>query len=260
MGELPVSTPPPGRKQRQLRNLLLDRRFQLRYTGYLVGIAVLLSASLGFILWRTSRELIAQSERNVRHGETIVALGDEVVDESRKVSAVVRMNIVKDPVYQGDPDLLDAFNVEAETQDARLAGQKAQLEGQRKRLAREAAQLRGFHTTLLATLFGVLSLLVVAIGAAGIVVTHKIAGPVFKMTRHLRDVRKGQLKVPWGLRKGDELVEFFDEFQRMVLALREQRQQSIERLDAALTELADVPPERLAPLRALKTELSAGLD
>ena len=42
------SIPAGGRHQRRLRNYLLDPPFQLKYSGYLVGIAVLLS--LGRVL------------------------------------------------------------------------------------------------------------------------------------------------------------------------------------------------------------------
>ena len=40
-----------------------------------------------------------------------------------------------------------------------------------------------------------LALLVIAIGFAGIVFTHKIAGPIFKMKRLLRQVGEGKLVV-----------------------------------------------------------------
>src|SRR5688572_105973 len=109
-----ADTKPPaqatGRHQRSIKNLLLDKKFQLKYTAYLMAIAFILSASLGFVLFRTSSKLVEQSARSAAQGTQIVDLGKEVVDESKKVSAVVRMNIVKDPIYQDDPDLLAAFN------------------------------------------------------------------------------------------------------------------------------------------------------
>jgi len=260
MGDAHLSQAPAGRKQRQLRNLLLDRHFQLKYTGYLVLIAVVISASLGIMLWRTSAQVIRQSERSATHGEQILRLGSEVVAESHKVSAVVRMSIVNDPVYQSQPELLEAFNADAAAQDRRLAAQKKSLQEQRARLVADASNLRSFHTTLLWSLVGLLSLLVVGIGIAGIVVTHKVAGPIFKMKRHLRDVAAGKLDIPWGLRKGDELVEFFEVLREMIQALREQRTEQLERIDEALELLgADVPAERLAALRRLRDELASGL-
>ncbi len=250
----------PGRHQRKLRNLLLDPAFQLKYAGYLVGIAVFLSASLGFLVVRTSSELVAQSQRTVAQGERIVALGDEVVDESRKVSAVVRMNIVKDPVYQNDAALLEAFNSEADEQDGRLAKQKASLEEQRTALSREAKAIVASQERLIFTVFAALFVLVVGIGLAGIVVTHKVSGPIFKMKRHLRAVARGDLGVPWGLRKGDELVDFFETFRQMVIALRGHKQKELEELRLAIEELrGDVPEERLARLEQLASNCERSL-
>lgn len=249
-----------GRHQRSMKNLLLDKHFQLKYTAYLVAIAFVLSASLGVILFLTSGELVEQSARSAEQGTQIVDLGKEVVGESRKVSAVVRMNIVKDPIYQDDPDLLAAFNRDADDQDKKLDAQHAQLERQREALVKQAANLERFHSIMLWTLTGALTLLVVAIGMAGIFVTHKVAGPIFKMKRHLGEVAEGKYQVPWSLRKGDELVEFFEAFRTMVVALRADREKQIERLDDVLVALGDAgPPEAKEKVQALKADLETSL-
>src|SRR5690606_40080031 len=79
------SMPASGRHQRKLRNLLLDKKFQLKYAGYLLAIAAVLGGALGLVLWRASSQIIAQSARNAAQGQQIVDLGHEVVAESRKV-------------------------------------------------------------------------------------------------------------------------------------------------------------------------------
>ncbi|MCH2108578.1 MAG: HAMP domain-containing protein [Polyangiaceae bacterium] len=252
---------PKGKHQRKLKNLLIDPQFQLKYVGYLVGIAVLLSGSLGIILWRTSDQVIRQSEANVSQGEKIVTLGSEVVEESRKVSAVVRMNIIRDPIYQDDPALLDAFAADTAEQDKRLDEQKKKLEDQRTTLAAEAQALTQFHHRLLISLVGVLSLLVLGIGAAGVFVTHKVAGPVFKMRRHLLEVTAGKLEVPWALRKGDELVDFFETFRAMVAALRNRRQEELVAFDKIFqTYSAEMPAEMQKEMLALRGDLAQGLE
>lgn len=255
------SVPSTGRHQRQLRNLLLDKRFQLKYTGYLVAVAAVLGVSLGAVLWRASTEVITQSARGAAQGEQIVQLGHEVVAESRKVSAVVRMNIVKDPVYQQDPDLLAAFNAEAKQQDEKFDAQQQRLREQYDALEAQARSLKKLQHTLLWSLGVVLALLISGIGIAGIVVTHKVAGPIFKMQRHLRDVAKGRLEVPWGLRKGDELTGFFDTFRNMVATLRQQRESQLSVLKTAVDELATSDNERaVQPLKQLITELERSLE
>lgn len=260
MSEAPVAVR-GGQKQRKLRNFLLDRGFQLKYSGYLVAISLVLSVSLGAVLWRTSETMVAQSRQNVERGSQIVSLGNEVVAESQKVSAVVRMNIVKDPEYQDNPDLLAAFNADAESQDARLASQQAQLERQRLDLAAQSERLASSQKRTLWTLVIVLTLLVAAIGVAGIVVTHKVAGPIFKMKRQLGEVARGSLRLPSGLRKGDELVEFHEAFRGMVAYLRDEREKQIGELDKVLAELESDAgrSETLARLRSLRTELHESL-
>lgn len=254
-------TPPAktGRHQRSFKNLLLDRHFQLKYTGYLVAIAAVLSLSLGLILWRTSSQLVRQSERSAQQGRQIVDLGKEVLSESRKVSAVVRMNIVKDPIYQDDPDLLAAFNSDAEEQDKKLDVQTANLENQRSLLVEQANQLESFHRSMLFSLAGLLTLLVLGIGVAGIVVTHKVAGPIFKMKKHLGEVSEGKYQVPWSLRKGDELVEFFEAFRTMVVALRDEREAHMKALQDAMVELGDEKPEVKQSLSKLRSDMEKSL-
>lgn len=250
-----------ARHQRRLRNYLLDRRFQLKYTSYLVGTAVVLSLALGLVLWRTSGAAIDQSQAAVSQGEQVVAVGREVVEESKKVSAVVQMNIVKDPVYSDNPALLEAFKADAEQQDARLASQQKRLEDQAAALKQQAAALASGRRTMLTTLCVVLVLLVMAIGMTGIIVTHKIAGPVHKMKRHLRDVAEGKLTVPSGLRKGDELVDFFETFNHMVRNLRARREREIEQLDQMIAELETRDqPGSVEKLRGLRRTMRSALD
>lgn len=250
-----------GRHQRSFKNYLLDPHFQLKYTGYLVLIALVLSAALGGILWRTSDAVISQSQQSVKLGEEVVQRGRDVVAESKKVSQVVKMNIVKDPDYKDNPALRDAFDEDAKAQDDLLNKQQADLESQASALKQQSMGLEAQRRTVSWVLVGVLVALVVLIGLAGIMVTHRIAGPIFKMKRHLRDVGSGRLTVPNPLRKGDELVHFFDTFADMVRDLRARQEAEIAKLDSALESLAGkASPEDLQPLYTLRKEMQDALD
>jgi nitrogen fixation/metabolism regulation signal transduction histidine kinase len=237
MAEAATAAAATGRHQRRLKNYLLDRHFQLKYTGYLVAIAVVLSGVLGIILWRTSTAVIAQSREAVNQGEQVVALGKEVVGESQKVSAVVQMNIIKDPVYADNPALLEAFKTDAENQDERLKQQQQALESQAAGLKKQSAALEQRQRTMFTTLLAALVLLVLGIGVAGIMVTHRVAGPIFKMKRQIRELGDGYLKLPGKLRKGDELVDFFETFEQTVKKLRARQEKEIEMLDTAVAVL-----------------------
>jgi len=262
MGEAATAPlPATGRHQRRFRNYLLDSHFQLKYTGYLVGIALLFSVSLGLLIWRTSVAVIAQSHQAMHQGEQVVERGREVVTESQKVSEVVKMNIIKDPVYSDNPALLDAFKSDADKQDERLKAQQQALEGQATALREQAASLTDKQHIMLVTLVGALSLLVVLIGFAGIFVTHKVAGPIFKMKRQISDVGEGRLKIPGKLRKGDELVEFFETFETMVVNLRQRQEEEIAKLERAINSLEPkAEPGELEPLYQLRNEMKASLD
>src|SRR5262245_43725113 len=256
-----MSAPPTGRHQRRLRNYLLDAHFQLKYSGYLVGIALLFSACLGTLLWRTSVEVIAQSAQTVAQGEQVVGRGREVVEESRKVSEVVKMNIVKDPIYSDNPALLEAFKVDADKQDERLKSQQNALENQAAGLKAQAQAIRDQQRSMLITLTSALTLLVVLIGFAGIFVTHKVAGPIYKMKRQIREVGEGHLRIPNKLRKGDELVDFFEAFETMVVNLRSRQQGEIDKLDKAILTLEPkAEPGELEPLYQLRQEMRDALN
>jgi hypothetical protein len=280
MGEAATVSVTPGRHQRRLRNYLLDSHFQLKYSSYLVAIAVALSVSLGLILWRTSVAVIEQSHEAVDQGEQVVSLGREVVKESQKVTEVVKMNIIKDPVYADNPALAEAFKLDAAAQDERLKDQQTQLEAQAAALRKQSQDLTSRQRTIFTTLVAVLSLLVVLIGFAGIVVTHKVAGPIYKMKRQIKSVADGHLQVPGQLRKGDELVDFFEVFREMVVSLRKRQEQEIALLDAAIDTLeggavssggkcgkcgTPIPPVTsgdgaLKPLYAARSEMKAALE
>jgi hypothetical protein len=255
------SRAPSGRHQRRLKNYILDPHFQFKYTGYLMLIAVVLSAGLGLMLWRTSNRVIDQSWKAVKQGEAVVARGKEVVAESRKVSAVVQMNIVKDPVYSDNPALLEAFKADAAQQDERLRTQQAELLRQADDLKSQASVLASQQRNMLFTLCGALTLLVVLIGVAGIVVTHRVAGPIFKMKMNLKAVADGRLRVPSPLRKGDELVEFFETYRSMVIALRERQEAEITKLDGAIASLGNkADPTELEPLHSLRRDMKGALE
>ena len=225
----PASGAPSHRGQRRLRNFLLDRHFQLKYSGYLVGTAVFLSASLGFILWHTSRELITQTRESVALGEEIVERGRKLLTESEKVNSVVKMNIVQ--AYADDPALLDVFQNAAGDRDVALAQGQTQLEANSVALREQSQRIERGYVRLAVLVALALLLLVFGIGLAGVVVTHKVAGPVFKMKKLLGDLGRGQFRVVARLRKGDELQHFFDAFNETAAQLGRRQEEEIRQID-----------------------------
>lgn len=241
-----TSQRPSGRHQRRLKNYLLDQHFQLKYAAYLAGVALLIGLAAGALLWRASEETLSQSQASVE-------LGKEVLAESKKVSEVVAMNIVEDPVYSENPALKAAFEEDAKRQADTQRQQQERLEAQALRLEQQ-------RRYIVWTLLGVLLVLVFSLGVAGIVVTHKVAGPIFKMKRQLRALENGSFEVPSPLRRGDELKEFFDAFNDMVRSLRARREGEVDDLVAIVADLkSSVPEERLATLEEFAARLKRTL-
>jgi ABC-type multidrug transport system fused ATPase/permease subunit len=242
-----------GRHNRSAKNYLIDRNFQLKYTAFLVGISLALSVILGLILWRTSSKVIEQSQRAVEQGRETVKQGQETIDrgkqvlvQSRRVSQVVAMNIAKE--YKDDPELAKTFNESAAKDEAKLKEEQDRLERDAAFLKARAADLETQakdvatqQQTLLLLIIAGLGLLVVCVGIAGIVFTHKVAGPIFKMKRLIRQVGEGKLVLREKLRKGDELQHFFEAFENMVNDLRARQTAEISKVDKILERLVDAP-------------------
>jgi nitrogen fixation/metabolism regulation signal transduction histidine kinase len=232
----PTAAAPVKRPQykRSFKNYLIDSRFQLKYTGMILGVAIVISTVLGIFLWQTSGEVVQESQK--------------VVEQSKKVSDVVQMSIKDDPVYGVNPDLAQAFNSAAAEQDNKI-------------LAQQAALVRQQHTMLYA-LVGALAVMVFLIGALGIFITHKVAGPIYKMKLLLRQVTDGKLKVGARLRKGDELQDFFDVFATMVESLRDRQAREVEELDRAIeaAKTGGLASSAIDKFSSVRDEMKRALD
>lgn len=253
MSEATSSRPAPGKHQRSAKNYLLDRRFQLKYAGLLVGIALVLSTALGVLLWRTSDRVIDQSRESVKQGQEAVRQGQETVRrgeallvESRKVRQVVEMTA--ETCYKDFPEVKQQFATDAardeeklKSEQERLKRDATDLESRAAGLELQTAQIEAQQRRVLIGLVAGLAIFVVLLGLAGIVFTHKIAGPVFKMKRLLRQVGAGKLVLHERLRKGDELQHFFEAFEQMVGDLRARQEKEIARVDDIILRLEGAP-------------------
>ena len=87
--------------------------------------------------------------------------------------------------------------------------------------------------------------LVLSISAVGILITHKVVGPLYKISSLFGRVRDNRLgAAPVGLRKGDELQEFYSSFREMHQAVRERVVDDVRVLGgivAALETSAEAP-------------------
>ncbi len=192
------------KKQRKLRNYLLDRRFQLKYTGMVLLVTVSVASGLGFMAYRFSQ----------RQTEALTA----------QIAA--------------QPDL-----------DAQTASDLEEFAKQEDREIRNAI------------IAGVLFLTLV-LGLTGIVVTHRVVGPTYRMKRLFAHVGEGRFELSTGIRKGDELQELYHSFAEMVESLRDQRSEEIEQLEETLIkmEAAGVQSAYITELRAVLERIRKTVD
>lgn len=196
--------PIEGAPKRQLRNYLLDRRFQLKYTSMVVGVTLTVASLLGAIAYRESK------------GQT----------EALQIQLAVQPDL--DPQVAAH---LDAFGKQRDRQ-------------------------------MLAGILAGIALLTLALGLTGIVITHKIIGPAYRIRKLLATVARGHLKVDGALRKGDELQDVFGAFNDMVTTLRARQSEEIAQLDAALqrARASGVSDRDLQAFRSLRDRMQSQLD
>lgn len=193
-----------SKKQRKLRNYLLDRRFQLKYTSMVVLVTVSVASCLGYVAYRFSR---GQTEALTAH-------------------------------IAAQPDL-----------DAETAADLERFAKQEDRKIRNAIVI------------GVL-LLTLALGITGILVTHRVVGPAYRMRRLFEGISEGKLRVATGIRKSDELQELYRSFADMVESLRDQRSEEIATLEDTLAkmEAAGVQSPHITELRAMVKRIRESVD
>ncbi|MBI2894775.1 MAG: hypothetical protein HYY06_14565 [Deltaproteobacteria bacterium] len=193
---------PPKRK---LRNFLLDRPFQLKYTGMVVTVTAVLCAVLGTLEYRASTE----------------------------TSEVILGQSLADPMYS-EPSLRRALEAEFRAKDREVVTR----------------------------LVVILGSLIVLLGLTGIVITHKVIGPVYKMKNLFREVIAGRLRLAGKLRKGDELQGFFEVYAQMIEALRQRQAAEVAELEAAIkeAEAAGASKAALEKLDQLRLEMQRALD
>jgi hypothetical protein len=100
-----------------------------------------------------------------------------------------------------------------------------------------------------------------------IVMTHKVAGPLYKMGLYFDMIRDGRLPKIYDLRRGDQLRDVFGHFQDMVNAIRRRSQNDVDdyekflvAADKAGVGSAGELGHRIDELRALKKARESAIE
>ena len=101
--------------------------------------------------------------------------------------------------------------------------------------------------TVLLGIIGFGVVLVLSISGVGILLTHKVAGPLYKISSFFGRIRDNRLgPAPAKLRKGDELQDFYSSFREMHQAVRGRVEDDVRVLEGALAAI-EAAPEGKAP-------------
>lgn len=86
---------------------------------------------------------------------------------------------------------------------------------------------------------GGIALIVILVGYL-IVMTHRVAGPLFKTSRYFDRMARGKLGDVYALRSGDMLQDFFGNFKEMHEAVRKRFQSDVLTMESAAASLRKV--------------------
>ncbi|HEY5950359.1 MAG TPA: hypothetical protein VIV40_32935 [Kofleriaceae bacterium] len=116
---------------------------------------------------------------------------------------------------------------------------------------------------ILSVLIGTGLLLMLGLALYGIKMTHKVAGPLFKVSLYFAKMRDGRLDKVYNLRKGDQLVDFYEHFKLAHAGVIHMEKDDIERIRAtiAAAEAAGLSDHAsVAELRALLARKEKSLE
>lgn len=232
--------------QRRTHRYLVDPRFQLKWTSYLVAVVLVVMAALGVVIGRTAGHASDTAALAVTQAE-------KAYEESRTNSTLARSSVaIAAPDHPELGELMDQSLAEL---DAQAAQNLADVKERRAAIDRDRRDVR-----LLLMASGLV--LVALLSVMGVVITHRIVGPVLKMKRLLRRVSTGRLVIEERLRRGDELEDLFDTFLQMTYSLRAVQSARLATLDGTLqkAEAHGVHQDVIDGLRALRAQMVLGLE
>lgn len=330
-----MGTPSNKGYKRSWKNLLINKRYQLRFTLFMVGVSTILMLGLGYWVLREAADTTQITRRKIEDRpcepkaaaqpsaapdtsttpasgptaptgaagtipgtsgagapspesdsaaadpDTTPTSADAPVSEPPKLdtdapddSATATADSASEGEDDAAPDTagdaserppreikvelgemkIDSTVLASETNDAAPALTPVDLARCRKEKASQLAQLDAGYTRIQVVLVVIGLLLVMGLTIFGIKMTHKVAGPLYKVTLYFDKMRNGTFDQVYSLRKGDQLIEFYEQFKAAHAGLRAMEKADID----VLREVLDAADE--ADLAARSPELATLID
>lgn len=301
--------------KRSWKNLLINKRYQLRFTLFMAGLAAVLMTLLGWWVTKVAGEAtnVAKSRQRGRICPTVpdgATAPDPVKDPtpgakdaarppaapSQPVTVDVGEMKLEEPAAgsgaaagsaaagsgaaagsaappaddRGHRVVMEPSTMELEPEPppppvaTLTAAERARLIGERDACERDIvaqiAKIEGRNRLIVYVMVASGVLLTLGLAGFGIKMTHKVAGPLHKVTLYLGKLRDGRYDKVYDLRKGDQLVEFYEHFKHAHAGVVAMEKADIERIKAALDALAadgiyDRAPDVRAAADALRKVL-----
>jgi hypothetical protein len=260
--------------KRSWKNLLINKQYQLRFTLFMVGLASLLMAGLGIWVMWVANETTEVSMASVR-GEAcpkVPSLAESAPagseEEAAPAAAPGAPATAPAAPAPGAPATTPAMPAPAPASNDKPNGQadgkpdephriKVQIDESSMTLTQalphdladrfvahwtcELRQVATFDRLergrlhILWAMIGTGIVLVLGLAGYGIKTTHRVAGPLFKVSLYLSKMREGRFDKVYNLRKGDQLVEFYDHFKAAHGGIVDMQQDDIARISAVIT-------------------------
>jgi hypothetical protein len=290
--------------KRSWKNLLINKRYQLRFTLFMVGLAGLLMLGLGIWVMRVANETTTVSMASVR-GEAcpkVPSLGDGAAngeDEDAVPAPSMKLDDAPDgsvgdspapassasePAAPAPADNPAAAPAADHKEDAAkpakpepppiarkqgAAGKagaatddeprhvQVQIDESSMTLTqavpanfadrvvahwtcelRQAATFDRLERGRLRILWAMIAtglMLILGLAIYGIKMTHRVAGPLFKVSLYLSKMRAGRFDKVYNLRKGDQLVDFYDHFRHAHGGIVHMQRDDIARIAAVVS-------------------------
>lgn len=271
--------------KRSWKNLLINKRYQLRFTLFMVGLAAVLMGLLGWWVVRVANEATTVAQSSIR-GEGCPELptmpappaaalptptptpapidpaaGAEGPDDSADPadpdgSARRRAVVIQESTIDIEPTPVARVVVPADFVQEIAAHHECEL----KRQAR-IDEVGGGKRRILLVMIGSGLLLTLGLAVVGIKMTHRVAGPLYKVTLYLAKLRDGRYDKVYDLRRGDQLVEFYDHFKHAHAGVLVLERADVVRIRAALEAaaadgVADRSEQATAAIAALREVLA----
>ncbi|HTE55339.1 MAG TPA: hypothetical protein VK698_31010 [Kofleriaceae bacterium] len=258
-----MATRPANRTyKRTWKNLLINKRYQLRFTLFMVGLSAILMGLLGWWVMTVAARATTLAVNNTLSacqdlpGSTPAtavepepaappapapgepAGGEGTAGEGAAGEGRPRPRPV---VTIDDSGMKDVPPAPDSTAPAPVATPAAPPEAEAGSYERCVAALPGKVKGLEArerlifwVLVGAGVLITLGLLAYGIKMTHRVAGPLYKVTLYMAKLRGGVYDVVYNLRKGDQLVGFYEHFKSAHAGMRTMQEEDVARLRQVL--------------------------